>query len=202
MIDLTVGAEEAELPCPTCGSPPKNSNGVFCTCLDCFLWGGSLYLFEYAVSPARFLAKGRGGTCTLAASDPLPMVHHRAKLLLKTGFGCYSLFKNNCEDFAVYCKTGLFIEDEAGSVGRSGQSATVIGGYVAAALSTPLRLFSDNVYVMAATAVGVYFAYRFVAEIGRKTTEVEDLIVTKKLGTSRTSTGALEHVHQGTKYFL
>ncbi|KAK6942533.1 LRAT domain [Dillenia turbinata] len=200
MIDLTLGAEEAELACPTCGSPPKNSNAVFCTCLDCFLWGGCLYLFEYDVSPARFLAKLRGGTYTLADSDPLSIVLHRAKLLLKTGFGCYSLFKNNCEDFAIYCKTGLFVEDEAGSVGRSGQSATVIGGYIAAALSTPLCLFTNNVYVMAAAAVGVYFASRYVAEIGRKKMEVEDLIVTKKLGTGSTSTSVLEHVDQGAKY--
>ncbi|KAJ1257884.1 hypothetical protein BS78_10G030200 [Paspalum vaginatum] len=89
-------------PCEKCGHLVKRE-GVIMSCLDCFLDGGNLYLFDYAVSPAFFLAKARGGTCTLAASDPYDVVIHRARYLLNNGFGMYSLFKNNCEDFAIYC---------------------------------------------------------------------------------------------------
>ena len=95
-------------PCPLCGDQSK-LNGVISSCLDCFLWGGELYRFEYGVNPAFFIAKARGGTCTLASSDPPEAVLHRASYLLEKGFGVYDLFKNNCEDFAIYCKTGLLV---------------------------------------------------------------------------------------------
>ena len=65
--------------CQRCGHLPQGREGVVMSCLDCFLHGGSLYLFHYAVSPAFFLAKARGGTCTLAASDPGHVVIHRAR---------------------------------------------------------------------------------------------------------------------------
>lgn len=126
-----------------------------------------MYRFEYAVSPALFLAKARGGTCTLAVSDPDDDVIHRAKYLLDNGFGCYNVFKNNCEDFAIYCKTGLLVLDQS-TMGRSGQAVSIVGGPLAAVLSTPLRLITTNVYGMAATAVGVYCASRYAADIGMR----------------------------------
>ncbi|KAF3536105.1 hypothetical protein F2Q69_00018884 [Brassica cretica] len=108
-------------PCPDCGDQ-TNLNGVITSCLDCFLSGGNLYLFEYNVSKAIFLAKQRGGTCTIAASDPPEDVVARAKfLLLRNGFGEYHLLDNNCEDFAIYCKTGLLVL----SVTKSGSSSQV-----------------------------------------------------------------------------
>jgi hypothetical protein len=137
-----------------------------------------LYKFEYAVSPALFLAKARGGTCTLAVPDEDEIVVHRAMYLFENGFGCYNLFKNNCEDFAIYCKTGLLVVDE-GTIGQSGQAISIIGGPIAAVMSTPLRLVTTNIYGMAATAVGVYCASRYAADIGmRRDTvkiQVEDL---------------------------
>lgn len=160
------------------------------SCLNCFLSGGVLYRFEYAVTPALFLAKARGGTCTLAVSDPDDAVVHRAKYLLENGFGCYNLFKNNCEDFAIYCKTGLLVVEQ-GTLGQSGQAVSIIGGPLAAVLSTPLRLVTTNVYGMAATAVAVYCASRYVADIGMRKDVVkisaEDL-------TRRLATGLLQVV--------
>jgi hypothetical protein len=149
-----------------------------------------LYRFEYAVGSALFLAKARGGTCTLAASDPDDVVVHRAKYLLDNGFGCYNVFKNNCEDFAIYCKTGLLVVDQ-GRIGQSGQAISIIGGPLAAVLSTPLRLVTTNVYGMAATAVTVYCASRYAADIGLRRdvvkVSVEDL-------TRRLATGSLQVV--------
>ncbi|KAG2284737.1 hypothetical protein Bca52824_055957 [Brassica carinata] len=108
-------------PCPDCGDQ-TNLNGVISSCLDCFLSGGNLYLFQYNVSKAIFLAKQRGGTCTIATSDPPEDVVARAKFLFsRNGFGEYHLLDNNCEDFAIYCKTGLLVL----SVTKSGSSSQV-----------------------------------------------------------------------------
>ncbi|CAL5095189.1 unnamed protein product [Urochloa decumbens] len=93
-------------------------------------------------------------------------------------FECYNLFKSNCEDFAIYCKTGLLVA-ERGVVGQSGQAISIIGGPLAAVISTPFRLVTTNIYGMAVMAVGVYCASRYAADIGNRRDvvkiEVEDL---------------------------
>ncbi|KAL0784578.1 hypothetical protein Bca101_000825 [Brassica carinata] len=74
-------------PCPNCGGKHSNTHGVISSCLDCFLSGGDLLRFEYSVSPALFMSKLRGGTCTTAASDPSEEVISRAEfLLLRNGY--------------------------------------------------------------------------------------------------------------------
>ncbi|XP_072965319.1 protein LEAD-SENSITIVE 1-like [Typha angustifolia] len=178
LILLSSGPNRSGIPCPNCITQINESHGVVSSCLNCFLAGGVLYRFEYGVSPALFLAKARGGTCTLATSDPDEIVVRRANRLLSNGFRCYNVFKNNCEDFAIYCKTGLLVAEQ-GVVGQSGQAISIIGGPLAAVLSTPFRLVTANVYGMAATAVGVYCASRYVADIGNRRdvvkVEVDDL---------------------------
>ncbi|KAF7831184.1 Lecithin retinol acyltransferase [Senna tora] len=153
----------ADNPCPKCGDQSK-LDGVISSCLDCFLSGGNLYLFEYGVSPAFFLAKARGGTCTLASSDPPEDVLHRASYLLKNGFGVYNIFKNNCEDFAIYCKTGLLVFTNI-SVGRSGQAASYLAA-VSAVVSSPLRFLTTSVSGLAVVGCGMYCVSRFVSDIG------------------------------------
>lgn len=134
-------------PCPNC-EKRSNTRGVISSCLDCFLAGANLHLFKYNVSLATFMTKLRGGTCTIAPSDPSHEVISRAKfLLLINGFGDYHLFKNNCEDFAVYCKTSLVI-GKSYVLGRNGQANTVGAAACVARMLTPLvrnviRLFSD-----------------------------------------------------------
>lgn len=111
-------------PCLICGDQ-SNLDGVITSCLDCFLAGGNLYLFEYGVSKAIFMAKLRGGTCTIAPSDPSDEVISRANFLfLLKGFGAYHLLENNCEDFAIYCKTGLVVSSDT-KFGSSGQVNSV-----------------------------------------------------------------------------
>ncbi|CAL8170226.1 unnamed protein product [Prunus armeniaca] len=183
---VSSGPARPQQPCQVC-TPREEGSGVLSSCLNCFLAGGVLYRFEYAVNPALFIAKARGGTCTLAVSDPDDVVVHRAKYLLNNGFGCYNVFKKNCEDFAIYCKTGLLVLDQ-GTIGQSGQAVSIIGGPLAAILSTPLRLVTTNVYGMAATAVTMYCASRYAADIGMRRdvvkVSVEDM-------TSRLATGLL-----------
>jgi hypothetical protein len=142
-----------------CGHLAHGCEGGVMSCLDCFLHGGgssgSLYLFHYAVSPAFFLAKARGGTCTLAVSDPGHVVVHHARYLLDKGeFGTYSLFKNNCEDFTIYCKTGLLVET-AFSVGRSGQLASLTAAFSTVA-SSPLRFLTTSSCGLALVTTGMY----------------------------------------------
>ncbi|EEF28482.1 protein LEAD-SENSITIVE 1 [Ricinus communis] len=181
---VSSGPAKSHVPCPEC-TMQEGGHGVVLSCLNCFLAGGVLYRFEYDVNPALFLAKARGGTCTLAVSDRNDVVVHRAKYLLENGFGCYNLFKNNCEDFAIYCKTGLLVVDQ-GTMGQSGQAASIIGGPLAAVLSTPLRLITTNVYGMALTAVGVYCVSRYATDIGMRKDVVKVSVenLTRRLASS------------------
>ncbi|KAL5574082.1 hypothetical protein UlMin_023679 [Ulmus minor] len=126
--------------------------GVISSCLDCFLSGGDLYLFKYGVNLAFFIAKARGGTCTLAFSDPNQDVLHRAYYLLEKGFGAYDLFKNNCEDFAIYCKTGLIAHTI--SVGRSGQVAS-FSAATKAIFSSPRRFLTTSFSGLTAAGCGM-----------------------------------------------
>lgn len=167
------------LTCPDCGFQRENS-GVTLSCLDCFLGGGFLYRFEYGVAPGVFLAKARGGTCTLAESDPSETVVHRAMYLLQNGFGNYHIFQNNCEDFAMYCKTGLLVTEQ-NALGRSGQAASIIGAPLAAALSSPFKFLMANPVGLATVTAGVYCLSRYATDIGVRTdvvkVPVEDLAV-------------------------
>ncbi|KAE8693654.1 putative Aluminum activated malate transporter family protein [Hibiscus syriacus] len=164
---------------PDCGFRQPNS-GVVLSCLDCFLRNGSLYCFEYGVTPSVFLAKVRGGTCTTAVSDPPETVIHRAMYLLQNGFGNYDIFKNNCEDFALYCKTGLLIMEKLG-VGRSGQASSVIGAPLAALLSSPLKLLMPSPVGVATVTAGMYCMSRYATDVGVRSdvikVAVEDLAV-------------------------
>ncbi|KAL3517317.1 hypothetical protein ACH5RR_024219 [Cinchona calisaya] len=164
---------------PDCGFRQPKS-GVVLSCLDCFLQNGSLYSFEYGVTPSVFLAKVRGGTCTTAPSDPPEAVIHRAMYLLQNGFGNYDVFQNNCEDFTLYCKTGLLTVDSLG-VGRSGQASSVIGAPLAALLSSPLKLLMPSPVGVATVTAGMYCMSRYATDIGVRTdvikVAVEDLAV-------------------------
>lgn len=156
--------ESATAKCDKCGME-GTSNGVVLSCLDCFLVGCPLYRFEYNVDPVTFFAKARGGTCTLAKSDTAEVVLHRANYLLNNGFGLYHIFHNNCEDFAIYCKTGLLVI-ERNMIGRSGQAASVIGAPFAAVVSSPLKFMMTSPWGFAAVTAGVYCFSRYATDIG------------------------------------
>ncbi|XP_074565319.1 protein LEAD-SENSITIVE 1-like [Curcuma longa] len=158
------GVPEACPTFPDCGFH-QPSSGVVLTCLDCFLGNGSLYSFEYGVPTSVFLAKVRGGTCTIAESDPPDTVINRAMHLLQNGFGNYDVFDNNCEDFALYCKTGLLSLEELG-IGRSGQASSLFGVPLSALLSMPFKLLAAGPVGMATVTAGMYCANRYITDIG------------------------------------
>ncbi|GKA91068.1 hypothetical protein Tco_0812938 [Tanacetum coccineum] len=60
-----------------CGLEKVTESGVKVSCINCFFKKGSLYRFKYQASLEFLYAKARGGTCTMAKSDPLEDVMHR-----------------------------------------------------------------------------------------------------------------------------
>ncbi|GLJ17313.1 hypothetical protein SUGI_0300610 [Cryptomeria japonica] len=104
--------------CPDCGHHSGRSGVVLISCLNCFLRDGKIYRYQYGYRTqywrkilwelTRFprLLK----CCTSFTSDPPEIVIGRAKELLTDGFGDYNLVTNNCEDFALLCKTGNHIQ--------------------------------------------------------------------------------------------
>ncbi|KAL8208096.1 hypothetical protein R6Q57_007508 [Mikania cordata] len=164
---------------PDCGYR-RHKSGVVLSCLDCFLQNGALYSFKYGATPTFFLAKVRGGTCTTAPSDGPDAVIHRAMYLLQNGFGNYDLFQNNCEDFALYCKTGMLMIDTTG-LGRSGQASSLISAPLAALLTSPLKLLISSPVGVATVTAGLYCMSRYATDIGVRTdvvkVYVEDLAV-------------------------
>ncbi|XP_048422423.1 protein LEAD-SENSITIVE 1-like [Pyrus x bretschneideri] len=186
-------SHSSDNPCPNCGDQ-STLDGVISSCIDCFLSGGDLYLFEYGVNPVFFIAKPRGGTCTLARSDPPEDVLHRASFLLQNGFGSYDIFKNNCEDFAIYCKTGLLVFTSI-SVGRSGQAASIVAA-ATAVVSSPLRFLTTSFTGLGVVGCGMYCISRFVSDIGIrrdvKKVPVERLITPCALDESVVATEVLK----------
>ncbi|KAJ8650200.1 hypothetical protein MRB53_003223 [Persea americana] len=156
---------------PDCGFRQPNSRVVL-SCLDCFLGNGSLYCFEYGVATSFFLAKVRGGTCTIAETDPPETVIHRAMHLLQNGFGIYDVFQNNCEDFALYCKTGLLLVEKA-AVGSSSQASSLIVAPLVALSSFPLQLFKANPVGTATITAAMYCVSRYATDIGVRTDVIE-----------------------------
>lgn len=100
--------------------------------------------------------------------------------LLQNGFGNYDVLGNNCEDFALYCKTGLLVMDRQG-VGRSGQASSFIGAPLAALLSSPLKLLMPSPVGVATVTAGMYCMSRYATDIGVRSdvikVAVEDLAV-------------------------
>ncbi|KAL7189167.1 hypothetical protein ACSBR1_038937 [Camellia fascicularis] len=146
---------------PYCGFQHPNS-GVVLSCLDCFLANGSLYRFEYGVSKAKLLFKLRGGTCTTAESDPPELVIHKAMYLLQHGFRDYNVMRNNCEHFAMYCKTGLVC-----IIGGSGQ-AFVFQVPILASWQVVIKWLVSGAGMGTTIAVstGTYFVSRYCNDLG------------------------------------
>nr|XP_043628969.1 protein LEAD-SENSITIVE 1-like isoform X2 [Erigeron canadensis] len=113
-----------------CRSETVPGSGVRITCIACFVKNKKrfLYRYKYNASSKFLIAKVRAGTCTTASSDPQETVMHRVNYLYKNGYGEYHLKNNNCEDFALYCKTGLWSNDKDRQ-GRSSQ-ANMVDGYL------------------------------------------------------------------------
>ncbi|PWA28099.1 LRAT-like domain-containing protein [Artemisia annua] len=150
-----------------CGYRQPDS-GVIISCLNCFIHIGSLYRFQYGVGKLSYVSKIRGGTCTTAKSDPPEEVIKRAVYLLHHGFGSYDFRKNNCENFDLYCTTGLVIRGKF-TTGSSGQ----VNFFTNAPWQSTLTLAVEKIVYnsvgmvsMAAITVGTYSWNRYKTDIG------------------------------------
>ncbi|KAK9950582.1 hypothetical protein M0R45_006066 [Rubus argutus] len=144
-------SHSSENPCPNCDDPSGRDAGVMSSCLDCFLSGGDLYLFEYGVNPALFIAKARGGTCTLASSDPSEDVLSPCFFPSSEWFLATTVFsRTTVKTLQFIAKTGLLVFTSL-SVGRSGQAASIFS--VASAIAcSPARYLTTTVSVKSEVA--------------------------------------------------
>ncbi|GBG68918.1 hypothetical protein CBR_g3617 [Chara braunii] len=109
---------------------PRGGNNVIQSCLMCFLNGGLLRRHVYGVDWPTKVRMPRG-TCSLSVADDPSAVLRRAHTLMRDsmhGFGDYDHIQNNCEDFAIYCKTGICIPVLEGAPARSGQALAGVAG--------------------------------------------------------------------------
>ncbi|MED6118683.1 hypothetical protein PIB30_005155 [Stylosanthes scabra] len=102
--------------------------------------------------------------CLLATSDPTEQVLRRALFLLENGFGDYHVFKNDCEDFAIYCKTGLLVFTNM-CVGKSGQAASCFAA-ASAIVSSPLRFMTTSIGGLLLVGCGMYCVSQLDSDIG------------------------------------
>ncbi|KAG8487083.1 hypothetical protein CXB51_020623 [Gossypium anomalum] len=96
-----------ELPaCHRCGGKRVENGEIAKVCIDCFLDGETLQIYDYGVPVLEFISRKRGTCCTSRSKPPHEVISAATDLLERNGFGPYDMFTNNCEHFAVYCKTG------------------------------------------------------------------------------------------------
>lgn len=86
----------------------KSSARIRASSLEEFLEGGSLHMAVYGHTKELLYYMKRSGTCYSDESDLPEKVVKRAETYLDDPdkWDDYNLFFNNCESFAVYCKTG------------------------------------------------------------------------------------------------
>ncbi|KAF3434448.1 hypothetical protein FNV43_RR25551 [Rhamnella rubrinervis] len=152
----------------------QSKNTVVCCNIEDFLCDGELYRFEYGVSKVVFL-KSRPGTCSLAPSDPPEQVLHRASYLLEHGFGNYDLMDKNCEDFALYCKTGI-IKSYMTEGGISGQMTAFLAAFAAIAV-IPYQYLPASLIGIALVVSGLYCVFRIQFDVRFKGRGIDPRIV-------------------------
>lgn len=86
--------------------------GVDKKCLDCFQREGdklhSLHLYAYGQPLPGFMLMRLGTSTTLPVTkSPQEVVNKACELHEGDNFGQYNLINNNCEHFALFCRTGI-----------------------------------------------------------------------------------------------
>ncbi|KAF3433970.1 hypothetical protein FNV43_RR25073 [Rhamnella rubrinervis] len=159
-------------------SSPSGKDEVKGCSIEEFLSGGDIYRFEYGVKRAHFLIK-RAGTCSRDSSDPPNDVLSRAYGYREKRFCDYNLFYNNCEDFAIYCKTGIKTTNRS-KPGRSGQIRFLYAIFLALTL-TPYP-FLPSGFTRLALVVALYYGFIFELDRGVKKVATEKFGVTMEIG--------------------
>ncbi|KAE8664111.1 hypothetical protein F3Y22_tig00112856pilonHSYRG00053 [Hibiscus syriacus] len=91
--------------CKKCGNKRFINGEIARVCINCFLEGETVRIYDYGVSVIEFTFR-KSGTCSRIPSKPPHEVITTAVFFLEKGYDHYDVIFNNCEDFATYCKTG------------------------------------------------------------------------------------------------
>lgn len=114
--------------CHKCGDKRVVNGEIAKVCIDCFLDGETLQIYDYGVSFGEFLTRKSGTCCGRPSKPPHEVIRAATDFLERGGFGSYDMVANNCEDFAVYCKTGSAISYQiAGRMALLGAAAGPVG---------------------------------------------------------------------------
>ncbi|KAH1105830.1 hypothetical protein J1N35_009598 [Gossypium stocksii] len=123
--------------CHKCGDKRVENGEIAKVCIDCFLDGETLQIYDYGVPLPEFMNRKRGTCCLRHSKPPHEVISAATGFLERNGFGSYDMFANNCEDFAVYCKTGSAVSYQiVGHIERvsaAGPAGILAGAAVAAA---------------------------------------------------------------------
>ncbi|XP_039064601.1 lecithin retinol acyltransferase-like [Hibiscus syriacus] len=101
----------APSPCNKCGNKRFINGEIEKVCIDCFLEGETVQIYDYGIPFIEF-ANRKLGTCSSIPSKPPHEVIATAVNYLEKGFAPYDMISNNCEHFAVYCKTGTAVSHQ------------------------------------------------------------------------------------------
>jgi hypothetical protein len=100
---------------PSTSESKKNGARICCCSLEEFLGGYQLRLVAY--NSSILSVKRWGTTHNQESRDPKDVVKTAVCYLKNPSkWDSYSLFFNNCETFAVYCKTGLPLSSQTGLI--------------------------------------------------------------------------------------
>ncbi|TYG59005.1 hypothetical protein ES288_D08G267800v1 [Gossypium darwinii] len=125
--------------CRKCKDKRVQNGEIAKVCIDCFLRGERPRIYDYGVSLLEFLAR-KGGTCCQRDSKPPHEVISIATYLLERNrFGPYGMLTNNCEHFAVFCKTGSAASYQIECIAR-GIGAGPVGRLAGAAIAVAWRV--------------------------------------------------------------
>ncbi|XP_039044503.1 uncharacterized protein LOC120183993 [Hibiscus syriacus] len=139
--------------CNKCGYKRFINGEIAKVCIDCFLEGETVQIYDYGVPSIDFFFR-QNGTCSCLPSKPPHEVITTAIYFLEKGYDNYDMIFNNCEDFAVYCKTGT-------SAAGTQATGRIINGVAAAALVPGAAPY-------AAPIVGIYFVRKEIKAIKRQ----------------------------------
>ncbi|KAJ0014131.1 hypothetical protein Pint_20450 [Pistacia integerrima] len=92
--------------CPFSRQRFQNSieGGIVITCVDCFLDGHSLYVYDYKCSAVSWYVEEQMSSVK-SPQDVVDLAY--GELYGNNIFGGYDLLDRNCEHFGTYCKTGV-----------------------------------------------------------------------------------------------
>ncbi|KAB2018814.1 hypothetical protein E1A91_D08G258900v1 [Gossypium mustelinum] len=144
--------------CRKCKDKRVQNGEIAKVCIDCFLRGEKPRIYDYGVPLNEFRFRKRGTCCPHHSKPPHVVISAATYFLEGASFGHYDMFNNNCENFAVYCKTGCADGYQIVGFLEKGSLATAA---VAASLGGPPGI------VLCAASMAIYGTSKVVTGLNR-----------------------------------